>query len=75
MKKVWVLCFVTFAAVFIDIVFLHSGTVQAQQSSTVTVTPVVITGASASAGIPGTVVGFSCTTENSQVRCYVASRY
>ena len=74
MKKLWILCLVTLAAVFIDIVFLHSGSVQAQQSTAVTVTPVLITGASASAGVPGTVVGFSCATDEGHLRCYVASR-
>jgi hypothetical protein len=75
MKKLWVLCLVTLAAVFIDIVFLHSGSVQAQQANTVTVTPVLVTGGPASVGVSGTVVGFSCATEDGRLRCYVASRY
>jgi hypothetical protein len=74
MKKLWALCLVTLAAVFVDIVFLHSGSVHAQQFNQVTVTPVLITNGPATVGVPGTVVGFSCATEDNRLRCYVASR-
>jgi hypothetical protein len=72
MKKLWVVCLVTLAAVCVA--FLHSGSVQAQQNSQVTVIPVLITNGPATVGVPGTVVGFSCATEDGRLRCYVASR-
>jgi hypothetical protein len=74
MKKLWILCLVTLAAVFIDIVFLRSGNVYAQQNSQVTVTPVLVTNGPATVGVPGTVVGFSCATEDGRLRCYLASQ-
>lgn len=73
MKKLYVLCFVTLLAVLFDIVFFHSGSVSAQANLRVSVTPVLA--GTSNVSVPGTVVGFSCTTEEGHLRCFVASQY
>ena len=79
MRKLYILCFVTLAAVFIDIVFLHSGTVNAQNTQQV---QVISTGLSSRGSIDGavvdvtgTVVGFACTSNSDgHGSCYLAVR-
>jgi hypothetical protein len=74
MRKLCVLCFVTLAAVFVDIVFLHSGTVSAQATNQYEIRRVRLTEGN-SFNAPGTVVGFSCLrTTTDTVECYVAAR-
>ena len=77
MKKLYVLCFVTLAAVFIDIAFFHSGTASAQNTQQVSIQYVRPTNRGGldgtSLNVTGTVVGFACTSDSSgQGSCYLA---
>jgi hypothetical protein len=79
MKKLYVLCFVVLAAVFVDIVFFHSGTVSAQNTQQI---QIISTGSSSRGSIDdavvdvtGTVVGFGCTSSSDgHGSCYLAVR-
>jgi hypothetical protein len=77
MKKLYVLCFVTLAAVLIDIVFFHSGTVNAQapRIGPVKVQTVSINGDGRNVhtfDVEGIVVGFSCIREGNPT-CFIAT--
>ena len=77
MKKLYVLSFVTLAAVFIDIASFHSGTVSAQNTQQVRVQYVRPGSGGSLDGavldVTGTVVGFACTSNSDgQGSCYVA---
>ena len=77
MKKLYVLCFVSLAAVFIDILFFHSGTVSAQapRSGPVRVQTVSIPGDGRNVhtfDVEGIVVGFSCIRESNPT-CFIAT--
>jgi hypothetical protein len=77
MKKLCVLCLITLAAVFVDIVFFHARTANAQtpQSTQVHVQPVKQGVHGFSDGVTtvtGTVVGFSCVGSDSHY-CYIAT--
>ena len=66
MKKLYVLCLVTLAAVFVDVVFLHSGTRECSECPKVSIQYVKPSGGSldgAVLDVTGTVVGFACTSE------------
>jgi hypothetical protein len=74
MKKLYALCFITLAAVFIDIVFFHSSSVSAQAPKRYeirTINP----GSSRTIDSPGGVGGFSCIEAQgptgSVASCYV----
>lgn len=76
MKKLYVLCLLTLAAVVADIVFFHSRSVNAQAVSGVRVERVVF--GNSTTGIAnntlGHVVGFHCATEgDGDIQCYVAT--
>ena len=79
MRRLYVLCFVTLAAVSVDIVFSHSGTVSAQNMQQI---QIISTGRSSRGSIDdavvdvnGTVVGFACTSNSDGYgSCYLAVR-
>jgi len=79
MKMLYVLCFVALATVFIDIEFFHSSTVSAQNMQQI---QIISTGKSSRGSIddavvdvPGTVVGFACTSNSDgHGSCYLAVR-
>jgi hypothetical protein len=71
MRKLYILCLVTLAAVFMDVVFLHSGTVSAQNTQ-VEVRKVEVDGDTRQVGISGTVVGFKLYFQRNPV-CFVAT--
>jgi hypothetical protein len=77
MKKLYALCMLTLAAVFLDIMFFHSGTVSAQapRIGQVRVQTVSIAGDGRNVHIfdvEGIVVGFSCIREGNPT-CFVAT--
>lgn len=77
MKKLYVLCFVTLAAVFVDIVFFHSGTVSAQAPRIgqvrVQTAPIAGDGRNVHTfDVEGIVVGFSCIREGNPT-CFIAT--
>jgi len=78
MKKLYVLCLVTLATVFIDILFFHSGAVSAQNTQQIRiqyVRPAVGNLDGAVLDVTGTVVGFACTSNSDgNGSCYVAVR-
>jgi hypothetical protein len=74
MKKLYALCLLTLAAVFVDIALFHSGTVSAQ-STTVHVQYVKegihgLEGAETT--VTGTIVGFACAGGDYRY-CYIAT--
>ena len=79
MRRLYALCFVTLAAVLIDIVFFHSGTVSAQNTQQV---QIISTGKSSRGSIDdavvdvtGTAVGFACMSNSDGYgSCYLAVR-
>lgn len=79
MRKLYILCFVALAAVFIDIALFHSGTVSAQNTQQI---QIISTGRSSRGSIDdavvdvtGTVVGFACTSNSDgHGSCYLAVR-
>ena len=74
MKKIYLLCFITVASVFIDVVLFHSRTVSAQ-SGQVEIRQTLIFNGGASVGAPGTVVGFDCfPTSGGDSQCFIAFR-
>ena len=76
MKKLYVLCFVALAAVFIDVVFFHSPRVSAQNTQQVRiqyVRPALGSLDGAVLDVTGTVVGFACTSNSDGLgSCYIA---
>lgn len=77
MRKIYVLCFVTLLAVFIDIAFFHSGTVNAQapRNGQVMVQRVSINADGHNVhtvDVEGIVVGFSCIRESGPT-CFIAT--
>jgi hypothetical protein len=77
MNKLFVLCFVTLAAVFIDVVFFHSQAVSAQTPQQVIRIQSVVSDRGGTDGaqvkVTGTVVGFACTSDsNGQGSCFLA---
>ena len=77
MKKLYVLCFVTLGAVFIDITFFNSGSVSAQapKRGQVSVQTVSIAGDGRNVHtfeVEGIVVGFSCVREGNPT-CFIAT--
>ena len=80
MKKLYVLCLITLAAVLMDIAFFHSGTVSAQAPPAPLLGKVNIQEvAIANDGklnhiydVSGAVVGFSCT-EGRNATCFIAT--
>jgi len=77
MKKLYVLCFVTLAAVFVDIMFFHSGTVSAQAPRRgqvrVQMAPIAGDGGNVHTfDVEGIVVGFSCIREGNPT-CFIAT--
>ena len=77
MKKLYALCLLTLAAVFVDIVFFHSGTVNAQapRIGQVRVQTVYIAGDGRDVhtfDVEGIVVGFSCIRESGPT-CFIAT--
>jgi len=77
MKKLYVLCILTLAAVILDITLLHTGSVSAQTSNTnlgavVHVERVQFSGASGTVARSGNVVGFHCVDVQGQAQCFVA---
>jgi len=76
-RKLYVLCFVITVAVFIDIAFFHSGTVNAQapRSGQIRVQTVVINGDGHNVhtfDVEGIVVGFSCI-QGGNPTCFIAT--
>ena len=86
MKRLYVLCFLTLAAVFVDVAFFHSRTVSAQfrQPAPLSNTPLEAgpmteyrvrdVGGVGVFRTSETVVGFSCTTVNDRPACFVVSK-
>ena len=77
MKRLYALCLITLVAVFIDIVFFHSGIVSAQapRSGQVRVQTVSINGDGHNIhtfDVEGIVVGFSCIREGNPT-CFIAT--
>jgi hypothetical protein len=74
MRKLYILCLVTLAAVFIDIAFLHTGTVSAQNAQ-VEIRQTLIFNGRANVNATGTVVGFACyPTSGGDAQCFIAFR-
>jgi len=78
MRKFFVLCLMTLAAVFVVIVFFQSGTINAQNTQQVHIQYVRTVGGSLDGtvlDVTGTVVGFACTSNSDgHGSCYVAVR-
>ena len=77
MKKLYALCLISLVAVFIDVVFFHSGTVNAQapKIGQVRVQTVSIAGDGRNVhtfDVEGIVVGFSCIREGNPT-CFIAT--
>jgi hypothetical protein len=76
MKKLYVLCLMTLAAVVMDIWFFHSRTANAQTTTQTVYVQSVKQGihglSDGTATVTGTVVGFACVGNESQ-SCYVAT--
>ena len=74
MKKLYALCLVTLLAVFVDLAFLHSKSVNAQ-GGTVRVRRVLVSAISGDVSVTGTVVGFTCfNTGGGDAHCFIADR-
>ena len=78
MRKLYFLCFLTLAAVILDFVFLHSGSVYAQQTqSGIQIQRIpMATQNSTNRPVSGRVVGFSCISigaEGNVQDCFVAT--
>jgi hypothetical protein len=77
MKKLYALCLLTLAAVVLDIVLLHTGSVQAQQpTSGARIDRVIVPDKGMTAPTSGQVVGFSCTSHSSGTSgdyCYIVT--
>jgi len=73
MKTLYALCLVTLLAVFVDVVFFHSRTANAQNTDNYKV--VQLDRSRTSVSLPGTVVGFSCVqTSNQTTWCYALTK-
>jgi hypothetical protein len=81
MKELYALCLLTLAAVFLDIVFIHSSTVTAQAPSRATPLPGKVAiqavyprsdGKDSQIDVTGAVVGFSCIA-GGNATCFVAT--
>ena len=75
MKRLYILCFLAIAAVFIDIALFHTRAVRAQNPTLHEVQRVRIDANPKPFNTSGTVVGFSCFRNSVEVvECYVATK-
>lgn len=74
MRKLYFLCVLTLAAVILDFVFLHSGSVYAQQTG-IRIQRIHLSTTAETANVPvsGRVVGFSCVGAGPAADCFVAT--
>jgi lipopolysaccharide export system protein LptA len=74
MRKLYILCLVTLAAVFVDIVFFHSRTASAQNSQ-IEVRKVEMAEQNKQVAVIGNVVGFDCVYNNNggNPLCFIAT--
>jgi len=75
MKKLYVLCLLTLAAVVLDIVFLQPRSVKAQGNATIRVERALFGTANQTLFVPvtGRVLGFHCVDTPGGPHCFVAS--
>jgi hypothetical protein len=73
MRKLYIVCLITLAAVFIDVAFFHSRTVSAQNSQ-IEVRKVEMGDQNKQVAVIGNVVGFNCVYNNGgNPLCFIAT--
>jgi hypothetical protein len=76
MRTLYFLCLLALAAVVMDIVLFHSGTVNAQDNQFVHVERISFNGQNnGNAPVIGRVVGFHCVDTTAGPQCFVASGF
>ncbi len=77
MKKLYVLCLLTLAAVVLDVFFLHPWSVAAQANQTIRVERLLFNINTKGGDVPvnGRVVGFHCIDTPGGPQCFVASGF